>query len=75
MSDSTLIQAEVSPTLTQPQAMKVPTNVLVVGVGGQGVIMVSKVLAALCQQQMRDHPAVKAPIRACHIMANLLRQR
>ena len=51
MSDSTLIQAEVSPTLRQPQAMKVPTNVLVVGVGGQGVIMVSKVLAALCQQQ------------------------
>ena len=26
-----------------------PTNVLIVGVGGQGVIMVSKVLAALCQ--------------------------
>jgi len=28
-----------------------PTNVLIVGVGGQGVIMVSKVLAALCQRQ------------------------
>jgi len=28
-----------------------PTNVLVVGVGGQGVIMVSKVLASLCQTQ------------------------
>jgi indolepyruvate ferredoxin oxidoreductase beta subunit len=28
-----------------------PTNVLVVGVGGQGVIMISKVLAQLCQQQ------------------------
>lgn len=27
-----------------------PTNVLIVGVGGQGVIMVSKVLATLCQQ-------------------------
>ncbi len=26
-----------------------PTNVLIVGVGGQGVIMVSKVLARLCQ--------------------------
>jgi len=26
-----------------------PTNVLIVGVGGQGVIMVSKVLAQLCQ--------------------------
>lgn len=28
-----------------------PTNVLIVGVGGQGVIMVSKVLAQLCQNQ------------------------
>jgi indolepyruvate ferredoxin oxidoreductase beta subunit len=28
-----------------------PTNVLIVGVGGQGVIMVSKVLAQLCQHQ------------------------
>jgi indolepyruvate ferredoxin oxidoreductase beta subunit len=28
-----------------------PTNVLVVGVGGQGVIMISKVLAQICQQQ------------------------
>lgn len=28
-----------------------PTNVLVVGVGGQGVIMVSKVLARVCQLQ------------------------
>ncbi|MCP4046864.1 MAG: pyruvate ferredoxin oxidoreductase, partial [Gammaproteobacteria bacterium] len=27
------------------------TNVLIVGVGGQGVIMVSKVLALLCQRQ------------------------
>ncbi len=27
-----------------------PTNVLIVGVGGQGVIMVSKVLASLCQE-------------------------
>lgn len=27
-----------------------PTNVLIVGVGGQGVIMVSKVLARLCQK-------------------------
>ena len=27
----------------------VPTNVLIVGVGGQGVIMVSKVLAQICQ--------------------------
>jgi len=29
---------------------KVPVNVLVVGVGGQGVIMVSKVLATICQE-------------------------
>ncbi len=28
-----------------------PHNVLIVGVGGQGVIMVSKVLATLCQEQ------------------------
>lgn len=28
-----------------------PTNVLIVGVGGQGVIMVSKVLATLCQER------------------------
>lgn len=33
-------------TLSEPAA---PTNVLIVGVGGQGVIMVSKVLAQLCQ--------------------------
>jgi len=33
------------------QAAKTPVNVLVVGVGGQGVIMISKVLATLCQQQ------------------------
>ncbi len=29
---------------------ELPTNVLIVGVGGQGVIMVSKVLATLCQE-------------------------
>ncbi|MHA1152017.1 MAG: 2-oxoacid:acceptor oxidoreductase family protein [Alphaproteobacteria bacterium] len=33
--------------MSQPR----PTNVLVVGVGGQGVIMVSKILAQLCQTQ------------------------
>ncbi len=33
------------------QAAEKPVNVLVVGVGGQGVIMVSKVLATLCQRQ------------------------
>lgn len=31
-----------------------PTNVLIVGVGGQGVIMVSKVLASLCQRHGFD---------------------
>lgn len=30
------------------------TNVLIVGVGGQGVVMVSKVLALLCQQEGYD---------------------
>lgn len=38
---------DASPTATAATAA--PTNVLIVGVGGQGVIMVSKVLAALCQ--------------------------
>jgi len=32
-------------------AATAPVNVLIVGVGGQGVIMISKVLATLCQQQ------------------------
>jgi indolepyruvate ferredoxin oxidoreductase beta subunit len=35
----------------QTNHVSVPTNVLVVGVGGQGVIMISKVLAQLCQLQ------------------------
>jgi len=51
MSDSSQIQTEASQPLTNLQPVKVPINVLVVGVGGQGVIMISKVLAALCQQQ------------------------
>jgi len=34
-----------------PTTVRPTTNVLVVGVGGQGVIMVSKVLARLCQLQ------------------------
>ena len=33
------------------RATESPVNVLIVGVGGQGVIMVSKVLATLCQRQ------------------------
>ncbi len=36
---------------TFPSNMTEPSNVLVVGVGGQGVIMISKVLTILCQQQ------------------------
>lgn len=32
-------------------AVREPTNILIVGVGGQGVIMVSKILARLCQMQ------------------------
>ncbi len=34
-----------------PAASQEPKNVLIVGVGGQGVIMVSKVLAQICQEQ------------------------
>lgn len=36
------------------RAVAEPTNVLIVGVGGQGVIMVSKVLASLCQRHGLD---------------------
>ena len=38
-------------TLEQAAAVAAPTNVLIVGVGGQGVIMVSKILARLSQLQ------------------------
>ena len=34
-----------------PDAMARPTNVLVVGVGGQGVLMISKVLAQVCARR------------------------
>ncbi|MBL4612649.1 MAG: 2-oxoacid:acceptor oxidoreductase family protein [Emcibacter sp.] len=36
-------------TKLDPDGRKEPINVLIVGVGGQGVIMVSKVLAQICQ--------------------------
>ncbi len=36
-------------TRLDPKNMTEPINVLIVGVGGQGVIMVSKVLAQICQ--------------------------
>ena len=39
------------PTISANRTEPRPTNVLVVGVGGQGVIMVSKILAQLCQTQ------------------------
>ena len=38
-----------APTKLDPKNIKEPINVLIVGVGGQGVIMVSKVLALICQ--------------------------
>ncbi|MCP4979872.1 MAG: indolepyruvate oxidoreductase subunit beta, partial [Gammaproteobacteria bacterium] len=40
-----------TPSVPAIQVAEKPVNVLVVGVGGQGVIMVSKVLATLCQRQ------------------------
>ncbi len=45
--------SEVIPDVTLEQSVAVaePTNVLIVGVGGQGVIMVSKILARLSQLQ------------------------
>jgi len=49
-SDS-LRESEESQSARLRQATASPVNVLVVGVGGQGVIMVSKVLATLCQRQ------------------------
>jgi indolepyruvate ferredoxin oxidoreductase beta subunit len=48
---------EAQPTAQPAQKLQPaeqPTNVLIVGVGGQGVIMISKVLATLCQQQDLD---------------------
>jgi indolepyruvate ferredoxin oxidoreductase beta subunit len=38
-------------SIEQPASVAAPTNVLIVGVGGQGVIMVSKILARLSQLQ------------------------
>ncbi|MBK6287108.1 MAG: 2-oxoacid:acceptor oxidoreductase family protein [Gammaproteobacteria bacterium] len=51
MSDLGQTQLLGSQPTADPRLVKVPVNVLVVGVGGQGVIMISKVLATLCQQQ------------------------
>jgi len=51
--DEGISAVAVFPQRITPQTnhVSVPTNVLVVGVGGQGVIMISKVLAQLCQLQ------------------------
>jgi indolepyruvate ferredoxin oxidoreductase beta subunit len=49
MSDSKLATAGADATAPAAIGHKQPFNVLIVGVGGQGVIMVSKVLAALAQ--------------------------
>jgi indolepyruvate ferredoxin oxidoreductase beta subunit len=49
MSDSKLATAGADSTAPAAIGHKQPFNVLIVGVGGQGVIMVSKVLAALAQ--------------------------
>ena len=47
VTTSTAVESEVSAGVV---ARSAPTNVLVVGVGGQGVITVSKILAELCLQ-------------------------
>ncbi len=44
-------QSDTTQAAPAMQAAASPVNVLIVGVGGQGVIMVSKVLATLCQRQ------------------------
>lgn len=53
MKDQAVQSAEagIGPLLAAPGSGAVTNNVLVVGVGGQGVIMISKVLALLCQTQ------------------------
>jgi indolepyruvate ferredoxin oxidoreductase beta subunit len=53
MSSTAAVTSEATPEVSMEQAAAVaePTNVLIVGVGGQGVIMVSKILARLSQLQ------------------------
>jgi indolepyruvate ferredoxin oxidoreductase beta subunit len=50
MNDATVPRHSTSSS-TPGSAKATPTNVLIVGVGGQGVIMVSKALAALCMER------------------------
>ncbi len=54
MSESNMINAQTDESLKEAPLQEITTNVLIVGVGGQGVIMLSKVLAALCQEQGFD---------------------
>jgi len=50
MNKSLQATAKADTPLNAPEHSARPTNVLVVGVGGQGVIMISKVLAQICQE-------------------------
>ena len=50
MNKSFQVAAKADTPLNAPERSERPTNVLVVGVGGQGVIMISKVLAQICQE-------------------------
>ena len=49
-STSAIEGEQLRPTASAAKARE-PMNVLIVGVGGQGVIMVSKALASLAQSQ------------------------
>ncbi len=51
MPDSSRTDSNRQSSTSAILAAESPINVLIVGVGGQGVIMVSKVLATLCQRQ------------------------
>ncbi len=48
-TDNSVMAVLADPPKLDPKETKEPINVLIVGVGGQGVIMVSKVLALICQ--------------------------
>jgi len=54
MSTGKPVALEGARAVQMPHRVDRPTNVLIVGVGGQGVIMISKVLAQLCQRQDLD---------------------
>ena len=50
-AESALAEVSTQGNVVAARDAREPVNVLIVGVGGQGVIMVSKVLASLCQAQ------------------------